>query len=126
MGTRPRSWRMHDLAPVLVAALLSMAAGCHAGTGGTAPMQQIEGGEMAKQTTSRGRNTDAGTQWSASNKLARLEGGFSLDADGRTLRIEYTVTNIGQYPLVVFDRGDAYGSEALGKRLAMVDHMVGS
>jgi len=49
----------------------------------------------------------AGPQWSAHNKLVRLDGEFSLEADGRTLHVAYKVSNIGRYALLVFDRGDA-------------------
>ena len=56
---------------------------------------------------STGGEAGAGTRWTTGNKLARLQGGFMLGADGRTLRIDYRLTNIGRYPLLVFDRGDA-------------------
>lgn len=84
------------------AMILPAAAMAHAGH---AAMQQEEGPMVESE---RGSGAErAFPRWSASNKLARLDGGFSLDPDGRTLRIDYRITSTGRYPLLVFDRGDA-------------------
>jgi len=93
-GSRARLLQWLCLAAILPVAW--HAGNAHARDGGGEGMAAFKGGEAG-----------AGAQWAASNKLARLQGGFSLGADGRTLRIDYRLTNIGRYPLLVFDRGDA-------------------
>ena len=90
-----------------LAVLLPTAAACHAGSSGPASTQRGEGQVGEKTTAASADAARTGARWTAGNKLARLEGSFSLDGDGRTLHIAYTVTNIGPYPLLVFDRGDA-------------------
>src|SRR5690606_32587752 len=77
----------------------------HAGQAGHATAQQEDAPMVA---SGRGSGAErAFPQWSASNKLARLDGRFSLGADGRTLHVAYKVSSIGRYALLVFDRGDA-------------------
>lgn len=105
--------RMQSLQLVFLVILPATVA-CHAGPVDRVPAQRDRGEQMTvhAEPEDGGR---AASQWTAHNKLARLQGGFSLDADGRTLRVEYRVGNIGQYPLLVFDRGDAL-SVATGRQ----------
>lgn len=93
-GSRARLMQWLCVAAILPAAWHAGAA--HARDGGGEGMAAVTHGEAG-----------AGARWTASNKLASLRGEFSLGADGRTLRIDYRLTNIGRYPLLVFDRGDA-------------------
>ena len=92
------------LRALCLAFVASATTACQAAPTGAMPAPQQRGSDMAEDPVApRG----AGPRWAAANKLARLEGDFSLDGDGRTLRIAYKVGNVGKYPLLVFDRGDA-------------------
>lgn len=92
------------LRALCLAFVVSTTTACQAAPTGAATAPRERGSDMAEDAVApRG----AGPRWAATNKLARLEGDFSLDGDGRTLRIAYKVVNVGEYPLLVFDRGDA-------------------
>src|SRR5690606_18624825 len=78
-----KSMSLQALRRLCFAMILPAAAMAHAGH---AAMQQEEGPMVESE---RGSGAErAFPRWSASNKLARLDGGFSLDPDGRTLRID--------------------------------------
>ncbi len=100
-ASRARAWLWLCLAVILPAT-----AACRAGPADVVPARN-DGGMQMTAHTGAGEDGRADLQWTARNKLARLQGGFALDADGRTLRVTYRLTNIGPYPLLVFDRGDA-------------------
>lgn len=98
--------RMRAPPRLCLAALLPVATACYAGSSMPASTQQ-RGSEMAGTTRAAEGASGTGAQWTTENKLARLQGSFMRDADDRTLRISYKISNIGQFPLLVFDRGDA-------------------
>lgn len=97
--------RCHLLQWLGLACMLPLAGACHAAPHDRPPARG-EQAPMAVDTAAPDPAT-SGTEWTANNKLARLHGRFSLDDDARMLHIAYTVENIGAYPLLVFDRGDA-------------------
>lgn len=75
-----------------------------------APERQsgASGGLMSRADHDGAKSVQAapGTHWHVANKLASLDGRFIYDSGTRVLRVEYTVTAIGRYPVLVFDRID--------------------